>query len=77
MQPAAVWWDADFDWNAANFTPLVLVVLVIAITIAWFGGMNKRYEGPVRTIEFDEGIGIKADEPDEPPAAAPPPATPA
>ena len=22
--PAAVWWDDQFDWNAANFTPLVL-----------------------------------------------------
>ena len=53
-------------------------VLLIAITIAWFGGMNKRYKGPIRTIEFDEGIGIKADEPDEhPPAAQPPPAAPA
>jgi amino acid transporter len=71
--PAAVWWDDQFDWNAANFTPLVLVVLIIAISIAWVGGMNKRYKGPVRTIEFDEGIGIKADEPETPP---PPPSQP-
>ena len=26
--PAAVWWDDPFDWNAANFTPLVLGVLI-------------------------------------------------
>ena len=75
--PPAVWWDDQFDWNAANFTPLVMGVLVIAISLAWVLGMNKRYKGPLRTIEFDEGIGIKADEPDEPPAAAPPPAAPA
>jgi amino acid permease len=76
--PAAVWWDSDFDWNAANFTPLVMGVLLVAITIAWFGGMNKRYKGPVRNIEFDEGIGIKAiDEPDSPPPAAQPPGAPA
>jgi hypothetical protein len=57
----------------------VLGVLIIAITIAWFAGMNKRYKGPVRTIEFDEGMGIteeKPVEPEEPPAATPP-ATPA
>jgi MFS family permease len=75
--PAAVWWDDQFDWNAANFTPLVLGVLIIAITIAWFAGMNKRYKGPIRTIEFDEGMGITEEKPrdvDEPPATAPPPA---
>jgi amino acid transporter len=57
--PPAVWFGDQFDWNAANFTPLVMGGLVIAITIAWFAGMNKRYTGPVRNIEFDEGVGIK------------------
>jgi hypothetical protein len=53
-------------------------VLLIAITIAWVGGMNKRYKGPIRTISFDEGMGITEEKPiDEPPAAAPPPAAPA
>jgi amino acid transporter len=72
--PAAVWWDDAFDWNAANFTPLVLGVLIIAISIAWVGGMNKRYTGPVRTIEFDEGMGITQDKSadvEEPPATSP------
>jgi hypothetical protein len=68
--PAAVWWDDQFDWNAANFTPLVLGVLFVSISIAWVLGMNKRYTGPIRNIEFDEGIGIK--EIDEPSAPAPP-----
>jgi amino acid transporter len=72
--PAAVWWDSSFDWNAANFTPLVLGVLFVAITLAWVLGMNKRYTGPVRTIEFDEGLGVK--QIDEPPESGPPPATP-
>jgi amino acid transporter len=76
--PAAVWWDDQFDWNAANFTPLVMGVLVIAISIAWVGGMNKRYKGPIRTISFDEGMGITEDEstdtPEPPPSAPEPPA---
>jgi amino acid transporter len=76
--PAAVWWDSSFDWNAANFTPLVMGVLLVAITIAWVAGMNKRYRGPVRNVEFDEGMGITQEKPgDEPPAAATPPAAPA
>jgi amino acid transporter len=73
--PPAVWWDDQFDWNAANFTPLVLGVLIIAISLAWVLGMNKRYKGPIRTVEFDEGMGITEEKPvdrDEPPAPAPP-----
>jgi amino acid transporter len=76
--PAAVWWDDQFDWNAANFTPLVLGALAIAIALAWVLGMKDKYTGPIRTIEFDEGMGIKEiDEPDQPPPAATPPAAPA
>ncbi len=76
--PPAVFWDDAFDWNAVNFTPLVMGGLVIAITLAWVLGMNKRYTGPVRTIEFDEGIAVKEIR-DEPPPAdpTPPPAAPA
>jgi amino acid transporter len=72
--PAAVWWDDQFDWNAANFTPLVLGVLFIAISLAWVLGMNKRYTGPIRTIAFDEGMGIAEDKPLEPDPPPPPPA---
>jgi hypothetical protein len=46
--------------------------MVIAISLAWVLGMNKRYTGPVRTISFDEGMGITEEkplEPDPPPAA--------
>ena len=72
--PAAVWWDDQFDWNAANFTPLVLGGLAIAIALAWVLGMKNKYTGPIRTIEFDEGMGIKEiDEREpEPPATTPP-----
>jgi predicted ferric reductase len=79
--PAAVWWDDTFDWNAANFTPLVMGVLVVAISLAWVLGMNKRYKGPIRTISFDEGMGITEekpiDRPEQPPSAPEPPAAPA
>jgi len=69
--PPAVFWDDAFDWNAVNFTPLVMGFLFVAISLAWVLGMNKRYKGPIRTIEFDEGMGIKEEKPvDSPPAPA-------
>ena len=62
--PPAVYWDDAFDWNAVNFTPIVMGVLVLAIGLAWVLGMKDRYGGPIRTIEFDEGMGVKdVDEP--------------
>ena len=66
-------WEDDFDWNAFNYTPLVVGGVALGAWLAWILGANKRYTGPVRQIEFDEGIGIKEiDEPDPPPAATPP-----
>jgi amino acid transporter len=77
---AGVPWRDDFDWNAFNYTPIVVGVTAIAITLAWFLGANKKYQGPIRTIEFEgEGMGIKElDEPDQPgPTTGQPPAAPA
>jgi amino acid transporter len=69
-------WESDFDWNAFNFTPLVVGVTGLLVWLAWIGGANKHYTGPIRTIEFEgEGMGIK--EIDEPESPTEPPAAPA
>ena len=75
----AVPWEDDFDWNAFNYTPVVVGGVFLGSWLAWVLGARKRYTGPVRQIEFDEGIGIKEiDEPDAAPPTAPdPPAAPA
>jgi hypothetical protein len=74
----AVPWEDDFDWNAFNYTPLVVGGVFLGTWLAWVLGANKRYTGPVRQIEFDEGIGIKEiDEPPPPPPASAPPGAPA
>ena len=75
-------WESDFDWNSFNFTPLVLGIVFLGIGLAWVAGANKRYQGPIRTIEFEgEGMGIKEieepDLPDAPDAPGTPPAAPA
>jgi amino acid transporter len=67
-------WESDFDWNAFNFTPLVVGVVFLGIWLAWILGARHHYQGPVRTIEFEgEGMAIKEiDEADEPgPSEAP------
>jgi len=70
-------WESDFDWNAFNFTPLVVGVVFLGIWLAWILGARKSYQGPVRTIEF-EGEGMAIKEIDESPPSTPePPGAPA
>ena len=56
-----------------NYTPLVVGVVLLGDGLAWVLGMNKRYKGPIRQIEFDEGMGVVEEKPadGEPPPAAP------
>ena len=63
-------WEGDFDWSFFNYTPLILIVVLLGTGLAWVLGMNKRYQGPIRQIEFDEGMGIVEEKP-----AGPAPAT--
>jgi amino acid transporter len=66
-------WESDFDWNAFNYTPLVVGIVLIGIILGWVLGAKNSYKGPIRTIEFDEGMGVKEiDEPDQPPTATAP-----
>ena len=69
--PAAVPWSGEFDWTAVNYAPLTVLAVIVAVGIWWLAGANKTYTGPVRTIEFDEGLGIIEEAPAAPPAAEP------
>jgi amino acid transporter len=64
-------WESDFDWNAFNYTPVAVGIVFLLVGLAWVLGAKKSYHGPIRTIEFDEGMGITEEKPAEPPAATP------
>ena len=58
--PPAVFWDDAFDWNAVNFTPLVMGGLLIAITARMGAGHEQALHGPdphdrVRRGDGDQG----------------------
>ncbi len=75
--PAAVPWNDEFDWSALNYAPLMVGGVFLAVGIWWIAGAKNKYKGPVRTIAFDEGMGIteeeSVEEEEQPPTA---PATP-
>jgi amino acid transporter len=68
-------WEDDFDWSFFNYTPLVVGVVLAGTWLAWVLGAKDRYKGPIRQIEFDEGMGIVQEAPAEPPPPAERPAS--
>jgi amino acid transporter len=63
-------WESDFDWSFFNYTPAVVGLVALGTGLAWVLGANKRYKGPIRQLEFDEGLGVKEAEPPPPPPAS-------
>jgi amino acid transporter len=58
--PAGVPWRTGFSWNSVNYAPLIVVGVMAAVTIWYFGWANRTFKGPVRTIELpsDSGAGV-------------------
>jgi amino acid transporter len=68
-------WESDFDWSFFNYTPAVVGLVGLGAWLGWVLGANKSYKGPVRTVEFDEGLGTAEAQPERP-VQPPPPAGP-
>jgi amino acid transporter len=65
FSPLGVPGNSGFSWTSVNYAPLVVVGVMLAVTIWYFGWAHKTFKGPIRTIdEPDDGGGV-------PPAAAP------
>jgi amino acid transporter len=71
--PAAVPWNDEFDWSAVNYAPLMVGGVFLIVGLWWLLDAKNKFTGPVRTIAFDEGLGIVDEEPlePEPPTRAP------
>ena len=54
----AVPWEDDFDWNAFNYTPLVVGAGGLASRLPGSCGWRQALQGPDAEIEFDEAVGI-------------------
>ncbi len=63
--PAAVPWNDEFDWNAVNYAPVTVLVVLGAVGIWWLVSARHKFTGPVRTIQFDEAAGVVDEKPVE------------
>ena len=64
-------WEDDFDWAVFNYTPLVVGVRSARHRTRVGTRHENRYAGPIRQVEFDEGMGIVEEKPAEPPPERP------
>jgi amino acid transporter len=51
FSPLGVPGNSGFSWNAVNYAPLVVVGVMLAVTIWYFGWAHKTFKGPIRTID--------------------------
>jgi amino acid transporter len=53
--PAGVFFGSSFSWSAVNYAPIVLIVVIGAVSIWWWASARNTFKGPVRTIDLDVG----------------------
>jgi amino acid transporter len=59
--PAAVPWNSEFTWEAFNYAPLTVGVVILGAAITWLATARKHFTGQVREIEIEEAIGVSPD----------------
>jgi hypothetical protein len=55
--PEAVPWNAEFSWEAFNYAPLMVGVVILLAWIGWMTTARKHFTGQVREIELEKEIG--------------------
>jgi amino acid transporter len=55
--PEAVPWNSEFSWEAFNYAPLTVGVVIALAGIAWLLSARKHFTGQVREIDLEKDIG--------------------
>jgi amino acid transporter len=55
--PAAVPWNDEFTWEAFNYAPLTVGVVILFAAVTWLVSARKHFTGQVREIDIEKEIG--------------------
>ncbi|MGE5407547.1 MAG: amino acid permease [Syntrophothermus sp.] len=55
--PEAVPWNSQFSWEAFNYAPLVVGVVILFATLTWLLSARKHFTGQVREVDIEKEIG--------------------
>jgi hypothetical protein len=59
--PEAVPWNSDFSWEAFNYAPLTVAVVLLGAAITWFVSARKHFTGQIREVDIEAAIGENPD----------------
>jgi amino acid transporter len=59
--PEAVPWNSEFSWEAFNYAPLTVVVVIAGAAITWFVSARKHFTGQIRETDIEEVLGENPD----------------
>lgn len=58
--PSAIWWRNDFDWNVANYAPLTVGAVLLAVGAWWLASARRWFTGPVVQGSEEELASLEA-----------------
>ncbi len=59
--PEAVPWNSDFSWEAFNYAPLTVAVVILGAAITWFASARRHFTGQIREVDIEEALGENPD----------------
>ncbi|HEY2054333.1 MAG TPA: amino acid permease [Solirubrobacterales bacterium] len=59
--PEAVPWNSQFSWEAFNYAPLMVGVVILLAWIGWMLTARHHFTGQIREIEIEEALGENPD----------------
>ena len=52
--PEAVPWNSEFSWEAFNYAPLTVAVVILLAWIGWMVSARKHFTGQIRETDIEE-----------------------
>jgi amino acid transporter len=59
--PEAVPWNSEFSWEAFNYAPLTVVIVITGAAITWLATARHHFTGQIREIDIEEALGENPD----------------
>jgi amino acid permease len=59
--PEAVPWNSEFSWEAFNYAPLTVAIVIAGAAITWLVSARHHFTGQIREVEIEEALGENPD----------------